>query len=699
MNPLLDFSGLPRYAEIKPEHATPAVDELLARNRALTAKLLADSAQPTWDNFVQPFEDANEQLGRAWGQIGHLNAVMNSAELREVYNANLPKVTQYYAELSQNLALYQKYRAIRNGDAYAALNAEQKKVIENELRDFRLGGAELPEEKKARFMAIQEELSALCSKFSDNLLDATNAYTCVVEDEKEISGIHADERQVAAEAAQQAGKKGWLFTLKAPSYGPLMQYADNRALRERMYRAYTTRASELLSENSRADHPQGVGRGCKADESATTTLWDNTPLMTQILKLRTEEAHMLGFDNYAELSLASKMAETPQQVAEFLLELAHRARAFAEKDMAELREFASAQLGLNDLQAWDIGYAGEKLRQQRYAFSEQEVKQYFPEDAVLAGLFGLVDTLFGLTIKPSAAPVWHETVRFFDIRDSKDTLIGQFYLDLYARASKRGGAWMDDAITRRRTAKGIQTPVAYLNCNFASPLGGKPALFTHDEVITLFHEFGHGLHHLLTEVEELGVSGISGVEWDAVELPSQFMENFCWEWDVLQGMTRHADTREKLPRSLFDKMIAAKNFQSGLQMLRQIEFSLFDLRLHSDYDADGKQTVQQLLDEVRKEVAVLIPPSFNRFQNSFSHIFAGGYAAGYYSYKWAEVLSADAYSMFEDNGVLDAATGQHFRAEILAVGGSRDAMESFKAFRGREPRIDALLRHNGLVTA
>ncbi|HLP98232.1 MAG TPA: M3 family metallopeptidase [Sideroxyarcus sp.] len=676
-NPLLDFTGLPRFAEIKTEHIAPAVEELLTRNRALTEKLLADSTPPTWQNFVQPFEDAHEHLSRAWGQVGHLNMVMNSPELREVYNANLPKVTQYYAELSQNLALFQKYKAIRNSADFAILNVEQKKVIENELRDFRLGGAELPEDKKARFMAIQEELSELTAKFSDNLLDATNAYTCVIEDEQALSGIPADERQVAAEAAQEAGKSGWLFTLKAPSYGPLMQYADNRVLRERMYRAYTTRASELLAEGSKIE-------------------WDNTSLMAQILKLRAEEAQMLGFANFAELSLASKMADTPQQVESFLLELAQRAKPFAEKDLEELRAFAAAELGLADLQAWDTGYASEKLRQQRYAFSEQDVKQYFPEDAVLSGLFGLVETLFGLHIKPSAAPVWHEAVRFFDIRDSQDALLGQFYLDLYARASKRGGAWMDDAITRRRTAQGIQTPVAYLNCNFAAPVGGKPALFTHDEVITLFHEFGHGLHHLLTQVEELGVSGISGVEWDAVELPSQFMENFCWEWDVLQGMTRHAESGAKLPRDLYDKMIAAKNFQSGLQMLRQIEFSLFDLRLHCDYDAHRAQTVQQLLDEVRKEVAVLIPPAFNRFQNSFSHIFAGGYAAGYYSYKWAEVLSADAYSLFEDNGILDAATGEHFRREILAVGGSRDAMESFRAFRGRAPEIDALLRHNGL---
>ncbi|MDP1633741.1 MAG: M3 family metallopeptidase, partial [Gallionellaceae bacterium] len=493
MNPLLDFSGVPRFAEIKTEHVTFAIEELLRRNRALTAKLLADKAAPTWNNFVQPLEDANEHLARAWGQVGHLNMVMNSPELREVYNANLPKVTQYFAELSQNLALYDKFKAIRAAADYPALSAARKKIIVNELRDFRLGGAELAQDKKARFMAIQDELSSVTSRFSDNLLDATNAWTRVVENERDISGIPDDERHTAAEAAQAVGEQGWLFTLKAPSYGPVMQYADKRELREEMYRAYVTRASETGEEKL-----------------------DNTPLMLRILKLRTEEAHMLGFANYAELSLASKMAESPQQVAEFLRELAQRARSFAEKDLTELREFAASQLGLSELQAWDVSYAGEKLRQQRYAFSEQEVKQYFPEDAVLSGLFGLVETLFGLGIEQSTAPVWHETVRFFDIRDKKGVLIGQFYLDLYARASKRGGAWMDDAITRRRTATGIQTPVAYLNCNFAAPVNGRPALFTHDEVNTLFHEFGHGLHHLLTEVEELGVSGISGVEWDAV---------------------------------------------------------------------------------------------------------------------------------------------------------------------------------------
>ena len=483
-----------------------------------------------------------------------------------------------------------------------------------------------------------------------------------------------DVLQAAQEAAHAANKNGWLFTLKAPSYMPVMQYADNRALREKMYRAYGTRASEF-------GKPE----------------WDNTRLMDEIVKLRGEEAHLLGFANFGELSLASKMANSPRQVVEFMRELAQRARPFAEKDLAELREFARSELGIDNLQSWDVGYASEKLREQRYAFSEQEVKQYFPEDAVLPGMFKLVETLYGLQIKPASAPVWHDDVRFFDIRNQQNQLVGQFYLDVYARNSKRGGAWMDDVITRRRLDSGIQTPVAYLNCNFSAPVGGKPAVFTHDEVITLFHEFGHGLHHLLTEIEDLGVSGINGVEWDAVELPSQFMENFCWEWDVVHGMTRHVDSQEKLPRELFAKMLAAKNFQSGLQTLRQIEFALFDMLMHSSFEAGGAKSILDLLDEVRAEVAVLIPPAFQRFPHSFSHIFSGGYAAGYYSYKWAEVLSADAYSMFEENGVLNADVGARFRSEILAMGGSRGAMQSFTAFRGREPSIDALLRHNGLL--
>ena len=682
MNPLLDFSGLPRFAEIRPEHVAPAIKELLAKNRVLIERLLAGSSVTTWDDFVQPLTDANEQLSRAWGQVGHLNAVMNSAELREVYNATLPKVTQYYAELGQNPALFDKFKALRNSPEFGCLSVARKKIIENELRDFRLGGAELPDAQKVRFLEIQERMAELSSRFSDNLLDATNDYTLLIEDKDELSGLPEDVLQAAQEAAQALQtanavspmKPGWLFTLKAPSYMPIMQYADNRALRKKMYCAHGTRASEF-------GKPE----------------WDNTPLMDEIVKLRGEEASLLGFSSYGDLSLASKMAESPQQVITFMRELAQRARPFAERDLAELREFARDELKLAELQAWDVGYASEKLREKRHAFSEQEVKQYFPEDAVLPGMFKLVETLYGVTVRPARAPVWHETVRFFDIFDAIGNLSGQFYLDLYARNSKRGGAWMDDAITRRRTASGIQTPVAYLNCNFSAPVGGKPALFTHDEVITLFHEFGHGLHHLLTQMEDLGVSGINGVEWDAVELPSQFMENFCWEWSVLQGMTRHVDSGEKLPRVLFDKMLAAKNFQSGLQTLRQIEFSLFDMLMHSNFEAGGAKSILQLLDEVRAEVAVLIPPAFHRFPHSFSHIFAGGYAAGYYSYKWAEVLSADAYSLFEENGVLNPDLGARFRSEILEMGGSRDAMRSFAAFRGREPSIDALLRHNGLL--
>jgi len=686
MNPLLNFSGLPRFTEIEPEHVAPAIGQLLAENRQLIEKLLADSAQPTWQNFVVPMEDANEHLSRAWGPVGHLNAVMNSPELREAYNTTLPVITQYYAELGQNLALFDKFKVLRNSPEYASLSAARKKIIENELRDFRLGGAELSDDKKARYLEIQERLSELSSRFSDNLLDATNDFTLLITDKNELSGLPEDALQAAQEAAQSnqttqaADKSGWLFTLKAPSYMPIMQFADNRALREKMYRAYATRASEF-------------GKPAL----------DNTPLMEEIVKLRGEEARLLGFANFGELSLASKMADSPQLVLEFMRELAQRARPFADKDLTELRAFARTELGLQSLQAWDVGYVSEKLREQRYAFSEQEVKEYFPEDAVLSGMFKLIETLYGLEIKVSNAPVWHEDVRFFDIRNRQNNLVGQFYLDLYARNSKRGGAWMDDVIARRRLAAGIQTPsviqtpVAYLNCNFSAPVGGKPAVFTHDEVITLFHEFGHGLHHLLTEVEDLAVSGINGVEWDAVELPSQFMENFCWEWAVLQGMTRHVETGVALPRALFDKMLAAKNFQSGLQTLRQIEFSLFDMLMHSNFEAGGGKTILQLLDEVRAEVAVLIPPAFQRFPHSFSHIFAGGYAAGYYSYKWAEVLSADAYSLFEENGVLNPDVGARFRAEILAVGGSRDAMQSFAAFRGREPSIDALLRHNGLI--
>ena len=678
MNPLLDFSGLPRFADFKSAHVAPAIDQLLAENRALIARLAADTATPDWNNFVGPLEDANERLHRAWGQVGHLNAVMNSPELREAYNAVLPTITQYYTELGQHEGLYRKFKALRAGARFSALSPAQQKIIGNEVRDFRLGGADLPPAGKQRYTEISDRLSMLTSRFSDNLLDATNAWSHLVTAAAELAGLPDDARDAARAAAEADKQSGWKFTLHAPSYMPVLQYADNRALRERMYRAYVTRASEFGDAKL-----------------------DNTPLITDIVSLRREIAQLLGFGNFAEYSLEAKMAETPAQVLEFLRELAVRAKPYAQRDLKELQDFARAELGMTELSAWDYAYVSEKLRVAQYAFSENEVKQYFPETTVLPGMFKVVETLYGLSIAPTEAPQWHADVRFFSIRDRSGALVGQFYLDLYARPTKRGGAWMDDAITRRRTAQGTQAPVAYLNCNFTPPVAGKqkPAFFTHDEVITLFHEFGHGLHHLLTRVDYLGVSGINGVEWDAVELPSQFMENFCWEWGVVEPMTRHADSGAALPKALFDKMLAAKNFQSGMHTMRQIEFSLFDLRLHFDFDPAGAQTALQLLDEVRREVAVVVPPAYNRFPNNFSHIFAGGYAAGYYSYKWAEVLSADAYSLFEENGVLDPKTGMRFWDEVLAVGGSRPALESFVAFRGREPNIDALLRHNGMAAA
>jgi oligopeptidase A len=670
-NPLLDFSGLPRFAEIKPEHVAPAVDQLLADGRATTEAAIR--AKPTWNDFVAPLEDANERIGRAWGQVAHLHAVMDNPELREVYNANLPKITKYWTELGQNQELFEKYKALRKSAEFERLSPARRKIVENALRDFRLGGAELPPDKKKRYAEIQEELARLSAKFSENVLDATNAFSIYVTKEQ-TAGIPDDVLEAAREAAEKDGKEGWKFSLHMPSYLPVMQYADDRALREKMYYASSTRASEFG----------------KAE-------WDNAPLIARMVPLRRELAQLLGYRDFAEVSLVPKMAESSSQVLAFLDDLARRARPFAERDVEELREFSRNALKIPDLQAWDVAYASEKLRAKRYAFSDQEVKQYFPEDVVVRGLYRVAETLYQVKILESKAPVWHPDVHFFEVRDSGGTAIGQFYMDLYARETKRGGAWMDDAITRRRKRGQIQIPVAYLNCNFSRPVGSKPALFTHDEVLTLFHEFGHGLHHLLTRVEDLGVSGINGVEWDAVELPSQFMENFCWEWDVLREMTRHVDTGLPLPRQLFDRMLAAKNFQSGLAMLRQIEFAVFDMRLHSDFDPASGRSALELLEEVRKQVAVLFPPAYNRFPNSFGHVFGGGYAAGYYSYKWAEVLSADAYSFFEEHGVLDPKTGARFRDEILAVGGSRPAAESFRAFRGREPNVEALLRHNGMT--
>ena len=695
-NPLLDFSGLPRFATIRADHVTPAIDALLAENRELIARLALADVPASWEAFIAPLDDANECLSRAWGAVGHLHGVLDSPALRETYSANQPKIVQYYTELGQNLALFAKFKALRASPEFAILSKAQQKIIDNEIRDFRLSGAELAPQQKERFGKLMEELAALSTQFSEHVLDATNAFVLYIDDETQLAGVPDDVKQAAREAAERDQRNGWKLTLQAPCFFPVLQYADNRALREKLYYAHQTRASEF-------GKPE----------------FDNTPLISSILQRRREAARLLGYASHAEVSLVSKMANSPGQVLDFLNDLASRAKPFAEKDYAQLKTFAAEALGLAELQAWDMAYASEKLRAKRYAFSNQEVKQYFPEPKVIEGMFKVVQSIYGLSISEDQAETWDPAVRFFRIADATGTLIGRFYLDLYSRETKRGGAWMDEAVTRRRKATGVQAPVAYLVCNFPSPVGetnGKkrPALFTHDDVITLFHEFGHGLHHLLTQVDYLGVSGIRGVEWDAVELPSQFMENFCWEWEVLSHMTAHVDTGAPLPRALYDKMIAAKNFQSGMQAVRQIEFSLFDMHLHHDFepDPDGEKTPLQLLDEIRARVAVVVPPAWSRFPNNFSHIFGGGYSAGYYSYKWAEVLSADAYSAFEEGrqdgrlqstdegaGVLNAEIGARFRNEVLAVGGSRPALESFKAFRGREPRVDALLRHSGMIAA
>ena len=682
-NPLLDFSGLPRFDLIAPQHVEPAIRALLDSARQTLDALAGADTPATWDDFVIPMTEATEHLGRAWGVVGHMHSVMDTPDWRAAYNALLPEISSFWADFGQNLALFDKYRQLHDGPEYATLSAVRQRIIDHELRDFRLSGAELPDADKPRFKAIQEELSSLAAGFSEHLLDATNAFAEWIDDAAELAGLPDDVIAAARAAAEKDGKPGWKFTLHMPSYLPVLQYADSARLREALYRANATRASEL-------GKPE----------------WDNGPLMGRILTLRHEEAQLLGYASFAEVSLVPKMAESPAQVMAFLRDLATRARPYAERDLAELRAFAADELGLPEMQPWDVAYASEKLRQARYAFSENEVRQYFPEPRVLDGLFGVIESLYGVRLTHDQAPVWDPAVRVLRI-ERDDQLIGQLYLDLHARDTKRGGAWMDSARSRQRSRAGLLTPVAYVVCNFSPPVGNKPSTLSHDDVTTLFHEFGHALHHLLTEVDEVAVSGIHGVEWDAVELPSQFMENFCWEWDVISGMSAHVDTGAALPRALFDKMQAARHFQSGMQMLRQIEFSLFDLRLHHELPADAPvpaADVLALLDAVRREVAVLIPPPWHRFPHSFSHIFAGGYCAGYYSYKWAEVLSADAFAAFEEAGagrgsLLDRDTGARFWREVLAVGGSRPALESFVAFRGREPQVDALLRHSGMLEA
>ena len=678
-NPLLSFDGLPHFDQIGPEHVEPAIERLLTEADVALEAVTAPDFTPGWQAIAEVLDVATERLSRAWGSVSHLNSVADTPELRAAFNAVLPKVTEFYTRLGADERLYAKYRAI---DA-ESLNAEQRQALKNALRNFVLGGADLKGAEKERFAAIAERQAFLSQKFSENALDATDAFAYYAQAD-ELDGVPDDVTHTARKSAQADDKDGYKLTLKMPCYLPVMQFASSSALRQTLYRAYVTRASDQAEGDS--------------------TKFDNSSIISEMLALRLEEARLLGYPNFGTLSVVPKMAESPQHVVDFLRDLAQRARPFAQQDLADLRAFAAEHLNLCDPQPWDWPYVSEKLKEARYAFNEQEVKQYFPLPTVLAGLFKIVETLFEVSIREDHAPVWHESVRFYRIERARahgsPELVGQFYLDPGARSGKRGGAWMDDVRGRwlRPDTHQLQTPVAHLVCNFASGVEGKPALLTHDDVTTLFHEFGHGLHHMLTQVNERDVSGISGVEWDAVELPSQFMENFCWEWDVLKNMTAHVDTDAPLPRTLFDKMLAAKNFQSGMQTLRQIEFSLFDMLLHTAHDP--AQDVMPLLQQVRDEVAVLQPPTFARTAHTFSHIFAGGYAAGYYSYKWAEVLSSDAYAAFEEtvgsDGLPNAETGKKYREAILEAGGSRPAIESFKAFRGREPNLDALLRHQGM---
>lgn len=679
-NALLSLTefDFPPFDKICPQDVEPAITQLIAENRALIADLCARAQVPQWDDFFLPLDEAGERLGRAWGIVSHLHGVLDTPPWREAYNAVLPQLSAFYAEVGQNKALFERYQAFAESPAFAAESPLRQRIIEHALRDFRLAGAALPEAQKPRFAEIEQTLAALAARFSENLLDATNAHVEWIEDEHELAGLPPEVCQAARAAAEAEGRAGWKFTLQMPSYLPVMQYADTRDFRARMYRAYGTRASEF-----------GGGD------------FDNSELIVQILQLRAEQAAMLGFEHYSALSLMPKMAASTEEVLRFLRDLAARARPFAERELADLRDFAREQLGLEELQPWDQAWAAEKLRQARYDFSEHEVKQYFPEAAVTKGLFALVERLYGVRFEPAQAPLWDAEVRFFRLVREQQT-IGHVYLDLFARSSKRGGAWMDTARDRWQRSSGLQTPIAWLVCNFSPPQEDRPATLRHDDVLTLFHECGHGLHHLLTAIDEPAAGGINGVEWDAVELPSQFMENFCWDYDILANMSAHVDSGEKLPRALFDKMLRAKNFHSALAMLRQIEFSLFDFLLHAAAPPAGIEAVHGLLEQVRDQVALLRPPQWHRFAHSFAHIFAGGYAAGYYSYKWAEVLSADAFAAFEEAAAAgaefpDRSMGERFWREILSVGSARPAEESFRAFRGREPQLEALLRHSGLL--
>lgn len=677
-NPLLNENQLlPAFSLIKPEHVEPAIDSILADNRAELEALLDGNSDYTWSSLVEPLDTMHDRLHQAWSPVGHMNSVVNSDQLRDAYNACLPKLSAYWSELGQNKALYEAFNSLAESSEYASFDIAQQRVINNSLRDFRLAGVSLSPDKQKRYREIAESLSRLTSEFEEHVLDTTNAWSKLVTDIKLLEGIPDTALAVAKQTAEQKDQSGWLLTLDFPCYIAVMTYAANRELREEFYLAFSTRAS---------------------DQGPHDTKYDNSTIMAEILQLRHEQAQLLGFDNYADYSLQTKMAESPQHVLEFLDDLAKRSLPMAKQELSELTEFANQQLKISQLQAWDVTYVSDKLRTHLFDISQQEIKAYFPAHRVINGLFKVVERLYGLQIQQlDGVDVWHPDVQFFEIKDSNNQIRGQFYLDLYARAKKRGGAWMDDCISRRRVGDQVQTPVAFLTCNFTPLADGKPSLLTHDEVTTLFHEFGHGLHHMLTRIDYSGVSGINGVEWDAVELPSQFMENWCWEKQALAMFSAHHQTDQPLPDDLLEKMLKAKNFQCGMQMVRQLEFSIFDIRIHAQYNPQQGERIYQILQEVRDQVAVLKPPAFNRFPHSFSHIFAGGYAAGYYSYKWAEVLSSDAFSQFEEKGVFDPETGQSFLNNILEKGGSKKALDLFVAFRGREPKIDALLRHSGIA--
>jgi oligopeptidase A len=672
-NPLIDYPELPPFSKIQPEHVLPAVEQLVADGRARIQQVLADG-NFDYAHLVQALDEEDDRLGKAFGPAGHLNAVAQNEALRNAYNSCLPLLSEYGTEVGQNAQLCAAYQTLRDSDEWSSLSEAQQKDIDNTLRDFRLSGVDLPDDKKAQYMANSKRLSELTSQFSDNTLDATQAWTKLVTDEAELEGLPDSAKAGAADRAKAADKEGWLLTLDAPVFIAVMSHCKNAELRKEMYVAWTTKASD-----------QGPHAG----------QFDNAAIMDEILKLRHEQAQLLGFANFGEESLATKMARDVNEVIRFLEDLAKRAKPQAERELAELRAFAAEQ-GADQLEPWDIGFWSERLRQARYSISEEELRPWFPADTVINGMFAVVGKLFGIQFRQrDDVDTWHEDVRFYELVDDDGSVRAAFYLDMYARTGKRGGAWMDDARIRRRRADGsLQTPVAYLTCNFAPPAGGKPGLLTHDEVVTLFHEFGHGLHHMLTEQDVSGISGINGVAWDAVELPSQFLENWCWTEEGIALISGHYETGEPLPKEKLEKMLAAKNFQGAMQMVRQLEFSLFDMRIHAEYQQG--MDIYQVLKEVREQVAVIQPPAFNRFPNSFGHIFAGGYAAGYYSYKWAEVLSADAYSRFEEEGEFNEDTGRAFRSEILAKGGSREPMELFKAFRGREPSVEPLLRHCGI---